>query len=523
MKKVLIVDDEFLVRLGLKTTIDWEAHGYRIAGEASNGKEALDLFEKLDPDILLTDIKMPVMDGFKLIEEVRKKKKNLKIVILSHYDDFTFAQKAVKYGAVQYILKSEMNEANLLELLQSLANEEKNEETETVRAKIDREDYLKEQLIGKPANAELLSCTFTAPPKNLFEEANHVILYGSCETAMLAENSGDMLAKTVRTILENAFKRSGTVFSTSKDQFNFTSILLVNDAPKAEVQAHVVESMKQLIRNIKQYFDIVVKIGISNPGMPEQFGNMIYQAGLARIRCFFTENSIAVYEEADNDEEKTVRVSHSRLSSYINEDNRTKLRAYLSEIFAELKKTGSYPVFRNALIDLLSIGKSICETYKLDQVPSLTQAKFSYDNFSVLPFISHAETYIQELYDTIADAKTNNEQIFSLAVRNSIAYVKSNYASNISLTDAAEAAEVSSSYLSLIFKQETGVNFSSYLTEYRIEQAKKMLSSTSKKIYEIADEVGFSSPYYFSKVFKEITGLTCKEYKDKYGKTIEDA
>jgi len=80
----------------------------------------------------------------------------------------------------------------------------------------------------------------------------------------------------------------------------------------------------------------------------------------------------------------------------------------------------------------------------------------------------------------------------------------------------AEAVLVSSSYLSLIFKQETGVNFSNYLSNYRIEQAKKMLISSNKKIYEIANDVGFSSPYYFSKVFKEVNGLTCKEYKDKF-------
>ena len=102
MQKVLVVDDEFLVRLGLKTTIDWEAHGYKIVGEASNGKEALEIFDREDPDILLTDIKMPVMDGFKLIEEVRKRKKRIRIVILSHYDDFAFAQKALKFGATQY-------------------------------------------------------------------------------------------------------------------------------------------------------------------------------------------------------------------------------------------------------------------------------------------------------------------------------------------------------------------------------------------------------------------------------------
>ena len=143
MKKVLIVDDEFLARLGLKTLIDWEEFGYKIVGEAANGKEALEILDRTDPDILLTDIKMPVMDGLTLIEEVRKRKKNIQIVVLSNHDDFSYAQKAIKFGVTLYILKSELNEANISNLLKNLSdvsyeNTEKNADNKT-----QRENYLK--------------------------------------------------------------------------------------------------------------------------------------------------------------------------------------------------------------------------------------------------------------------------------------------------------------------------------------------------------------------------------------------
>ena len=136
--------------------------------------------------------------------------------------------------------------------------------------------------------------------------------------------------------------------------------------------------------------------------------------------------------------------------------------------------------------------------------------KFSYENIFCLPFINSAEEYILVLYETIYDARLSRIASYSPAVRNTIAYIKNNYSKNISLSEAAQMSDLSESYLSLLFKQEVGVNFSTYLTEYRLEIAKKMLKTTNKKIYEISDEIGFSSPYYFSKVFKKAQVLLVK-------------
>lgn len=520
MKKILVVDDEFLVRLGLKTIIEWEAYGYKIVGDVTNGKEALEIFDKIDPDILLTDIKMPVMDGFKLIEEVRKKKKNIQIVILSHYDDFSFAQKAVEFGADHYILKSEMNEKNLVYLLKSLSNKGRESGGNDIDLKIGRENYLKDQLFGKPADDDFVPFTLTSPPTNLFENINHFIIRGFCETSMLPENSGDMLSKTVRTIVEKLFSKPAFVSYFYKQQLYFSSIIPLKEGTTQKPINEIVDYMKQLIRNIKQYFDVAVQIGISGFGKPAHFTYMIGEAEAARKNCFFTSNSICIYSSEVQPKTEDVLISHTGLSAYIDQDDREGLTKYISEIFGELRRIKNYSVLINAIIDLLSMGKSICEAQKIDKLPSLSPAKFSYENFRVMPFINDVEKYIKTLYEAIANAKTSNSANFSLPIRSTISYIKRNYANNITLTDVARESEVSSSYLSLIFKQEMGVNFSNYLSEYRIEIAKKLLISTNKKIYEIADEVGFSSPYYFSKVFKEYTGLTCKEYKEKYAKAM---
>lgn len=518
MKKVLIVDDEFLVRLGLKTTIDWESHGYVIAGEASNGKEALELFDKINPDILLTDIKMPIMDGFQLIEEIRKKKKNTQVVILSHYDEFSYAQKALRMGALQYILKSEMNEANLIDLLHNLQSDSKEEVRASSQKQNSCEEYLMEQLFGKAADDDLTPSTLTLPKKDLFPEAFHVILKGFCDTSMLTEDSGAMLSDTVKSLLDSTFDGAITSSSYYKKQFYFTTILQPQSHNSGR-EAWTSDRARQLIRNIRQYFDVVVQIGISRGGMPERFPEMLHEAEKARKSCFFTSDGIGIYGEFATGGKDQVKVSHTKLSVAIEENKHDALMGYIREVFENIRLQTDYAIFKSAFIDFLAIAKSICEVYHLGQAPSLPETKFSYDTVNAIPFIETAQKYVEDLYLAIADAKETHEPSYSSAVRACIGYIKKHYNENISLTDAATASDISSSYLSLIFKQETGVNFSNYLTEFRVEQAKKMLAGTNRKIYEIAEDVGFSSPYYFSKVFKEVTGLTCKEYKDKYSKS----
>ncbi len=521
MKKVLIVDDEFLARLGLKTLIDWEEFGYKIVGEAANGKEALEILDRTDPDILLTDIKMPVMDGLTLIEEVRKRKKNIQIVVLSNHDDFSYAQKAIKFGVTLYILKSELNEANISNLLKNLSdvsyeNTEKNADNKT-----QRENYLKSQLLGKPVDDEFLPSTLSAPPKNLFTDADYFIIRGFCDTSMISENSNDMLVRTIRSIIGKAFSQHDLISFFYKNQFYFTVIAdAVSD--KQDPVENVKDIMQQLVRNVKQYFDVSVQIGISNIGKPDRFPQMLREAEISRKCCFFTLDSICFYNPDLLQKGSHISISQSKVFSFIEDEKKEEMKEYVSEIFTKLKMMKDYSIYKNAMVDLLAIAKSACEHYELGELPSLPPTKFSYENIFCLPFINSAEEYILVLYETIYDARLSRIASYSPAVRNTIAYIKNNYSKNISLSEAAQMSDLSESYLSLLFKQEVGVNFSTYLTEYRLEIAKKMLKTTNKKIYEISDEIGFSSPYYFSKVFKESTGVTCKEYREKHAHIIEN-
>jgi two-component system response regulator YesN len=196
-------------------------------------------------------------------------------------------------------------------------------------------------------------------------------------------------------------------------------------------------------------------------------------------------------------------------------NQKDKILEYIQNIFRELRKYKSYAQVHDAFIDFLSIGKLLREKYQFKEQASLSESKFNYAVFHDLKFIGDVEFYIYGIFLALLAGKQGGEIMYSYSVKKCLSFIQQNYAKNISLSDAAKNTELSHNYLSFIFKQETGINFNTYLSQFRVEQAKKLLASSNLRIYQVAEEVGFSNPYYFSKVFKEFTGLSCKQYRDQ--------
>ncbi|HBR29267.1 MAG TPA: DNA-binding response regulator, partial [Firmicutes bacterium] len=140
MLKVMIVDDEAIVRIGLKSMIDWESHGFQLVGEANDGQRALDLFQKNKPDLVITDLKMPVMDGLQLMRHLNELDARCRVIVLSSYDEFSLVKEAMKLGAADYLLKLEMEPDQLVEVLSGFKSEILQErEEKTQQAQIDEE------------------------------------------------------------------------------------------------------------------------------------------------------------------------------------------------------------------------------------------------------------------------------------------------------------------------------------------------------------------------------------------------
>lgn len=516
MKRVLIVDDEYLVRLGLKTTIDWEAHGYRIVGEAANGKEALELFDQVNPDILMTDIKMAVMDGLELISGIKELGRRVQVVILSNYDDFSYARKAMALGASRYLLKSEISETALIEMLHSLRLEERDDGGLSDDPEPTWRKYLQEQLFGFSADANIDPALLSPPPTGLFPNPPYLAIKCGCLSPTF-EDAPDMPLKTLQSIVASSFDFEDVTCCTAvfKSSLYLTMLCSVKKL-EPHYMERVEEHCRMMIRNIRNYLDFEVRLGVSVLGDSTDFPSMLAQAEEARKDSFFTQNSITIFEERSVVPDLTgTRVSHSKVKRLVGAKNRAHLTEYINLVFSRLETQRYYPAAKSAFVDFLSVAKSICEEQNLDLSTGLNQVKFDYDNLSRIPSLEHAKLYLLDIYSTIFEAIQSNNSSYSYTIRKCMEYIGENYALNISQEDVAKAVEISSSYLSMIFKQETGINFVAYLNEFRIEKAKELLKGTNLKIYEIAEKVGFASPYYFSRVFKDLTGCSCKEYRDQ--------
>ena len=521
MKRILIVDDEYLVRLGLKTIIDWSEHGYVIAGEASNGREALELFDHTGADVILTDIKMPVMDGLEFTRAVRKRNKKVKIIILSHYDEFAYAQEAINLGAFRYILKSELTRTNLLNVLKSLfysANEESADSGETAGTEditVQREHYIENCLFPFLPDAKAAGACPPLPEEASGQKGAYVVLCATCRLTTLLHDARKMFPKTVKVLFADAFSGSASLAGYRNGRFELVAVLpfVQNGRPPENKLA---EPCTRIVKNVRQYYDVNLFIGLSSVGAADDVGRLFIEAKTSLDLCFFSEkNLVGVYApDTPRSGGAPPQISYEKLTAFIETNQKDGMVEYLRHIFCTLRELKNYTMVRNAFIDFLSIGKAVCEKYRLNDRTVLNESKFKYDAFYDLLFIGDVELYIYNLFLDMLSGKQSGGITYSYIVKKSIAFIQQNYTKNITLSDAAENAEVSHSYLSFIFKQETGINFNTWLSRYRVEEAKKLLGETNLRIYQVAEKVGFSNPYYFSKVFKEFAGISCKEFRN---------
>lgn len=511
MKRVLIVDDEFLVRMGLKMTLDWNSYGYEIAAEASSAEEALEIMEHETIDILMTDIKMQGMNGLDLIERVKEKYPEIQSVIFTNHDDFAFARRAMELGAEKYILKSEISPNSLLFSLANLTEKKVSAYQKDMSVRKLEEKYLDEQLLKLNLYGnQKLGYSFV---EKMFEKVSYIIITGYCSINSLPAGSVGMLTETVTNLIAKFFMQSTSRFVILNDRLCFG--VIYHDESGIYPRELMEDRCLSIIKNTVQYFNSDICLGISLPGNRERFSQMFSEAERARMEGFFCYGSVWIYDQTMmlSPKEK-IKIRARQINELMEQEEQEPLTDYLEIVFEKLRVARDYQMVTECFIDLLSISKSLIENYNTKDIPGLSPLKFQYHNLHVIGHIDHVQMYVMDVYAAIWDFLHNRKSPYSGMIRECIKYIEEKYQQNITLDNAAAAVNISSSYLSFIFKQETGINFSTYLTNYRIEMSKKLILKSNLKVYEIAEQVGFGSPYYFSKVFKEIAGMTCKEFKN---------
>ncbi|MGO4540670.1 response regulator [Paenibacillus sp. 2TAB19] len=535
MLKLMIVDDELLMRIGIRSMIDWEAQGFRIAAEAENGKEALELAHTVRPDLIITDIKMPVMDGLQLIRETSKTVADCKYVILSNFDEFRYVKEALQLGAIDYLIKSEITAEALAELLAGIRR--------------------KWELGGSTKPNMLLTSHISQSLSHLKESLYKDLISGlldESEAAAKAEQLQSRLQSEELTVIKLRIDRFASIRQkyVEKDEkllrFSILNILeeiipgkwrkelvvessseylLIANTPGdgiTNARSDIAKLCGAIQRTMKDFMNMSITIGVSSVVPGFRYMKAAYrEADYALLRSFFAGYGHILFfeDKVDCPNEEITALAPSEA----NESKDLALRRVLDSN-NEAKLSEFLVVFRGELAAKRANERMIREAYV--GLAEMVGAHMSYlarprlQIADKLPYeaVLSAETW-DDVHRIVLDYAT-----LCLAVDNSSTEQRSYadmavemmhryYAEDISLQSVAGQINVNPSYLSRIFKQEKGENFISCLTRIRIDRAKSFLESRKFKVYEVADKVGYHNYTYFSKIFKKVVGVNPEDYR----------
>lgn len=524
MYKVLIVDDEVLVRVGLKTTIDWESIGFTIVSEAANGEQGYENYLKYMPDVIITDVKMPKQDGLWLVDRIREQNHEAKILVLTCYDEFSYARKALKAGADDYILKSEVEDDELIKLMEGIKG--KLDDMNRVRTQKDGGSTDPEELkrtvildlinngfrIGDEMRNTLSDINFPARDSSYVFFGLSIVYNGEQQADTQQVNHA------VLNILYDQFGQNAISFLEWQQFGNYFFFL---SSPNLKISD--IRNIFQFAGNASgQYFNIslnAISSGIFR--QPEQ-SDKVYGDFYENSQVLFYANpnnhlipgmDFVKFTEPDVFELKK-NYNRSFMEAVGHEDL-DRMRKLLQEMKQYFERENVLPMivkifFSNLTGDFFSSygsylsDREVFEPYKTYHY-RINQSGHLED---ILRLVTE---FSRQLIRKMQDVRANHS---GLMINRALNYIRYHYAEKISLDDVAKEINMSKHYLCNAFKKETGENMSLYINKLRIEKAKQLLLESDAKIKEIYEQVGYTDQQYFSKVFKKITGKTVIEYKE---------
>ena len=531
MLKVFLVEDEFVVREGIKNNIDWKSHGYEFCGEASDGELAFPMIQKLKPDIVITDIRMPFMDGLVLSKLIKKELPWIEIIILSGYSEFEYAKEGIKIGIAQYLLKP-INGEDLIKEVDSLAVkiEEKHKEREI------KEKYMRE-----------MKENFLKERKDLFQ----YLVTGSKSPAELLEISGrldiDLSAIWYSIVLlkVQSMKHARDEYSNSIieieqkiEMLDSKKDLLIFDRNlegkaflfKADSKEDMIDFQEKYLYQIKEILDDYENIryfgGIGEPvnrlrELPFSFES----ASHAFAHRYLVKDSLilnykeikqGIYQEEikfDIGSMDIKQIDRSKIREFLKFGVKEETIYFVEEFFKDL---GNNAMKSNMLRQYIIMDSYFCIA---EFVEGLSFAKEEIDppdsNSGVLQSEENAMDYLIRIVHKALELREKAaSNRYGDVVDEVIRYIEDNYADEeLSLNVLASHINFSPNHLSMVFSQQAGQTFTRYLTNYRMNKAKELLRCTSKRSSVISMEVGYKDPHYFSYLFKKTQGMTPTQYR----------
>ncbi|MFC5471539.1 response regulator [Cohnella suwonensis] len=530
MFRLLIVDDEERARTGIRTLIDWAAHRIEIVGEARDGAEALEIMKLNRVDILLTDIRMPVMDGLELIERVAEVYPNTKNVIMSGYDEFAYAQKAMTAGASRYLLKPSRRQEILdlvVQLTEEIADERREEERLEELKSGFRESFpfLKENALSRLALTERPPYDRLLANLKLNDISFPFTFFGALVVQIddfhrVQQSYGSVDIELFKYALKNIAEETFAPLCRCAAFEHHDDLFLLLNAEEWLDAKTLVPYAEAIQRNSERYLKFTVSVGIGSFDRSiRHLRASCREAEKALNARFYGGNGkIADYLEAAEEEDFT----HS---SYPLADEKAVLQAIAKGEQAAIRD--SLQAFLSALQPESSLKESVINSifalyfalYRdcIEKNVNVHEVFGSgLDEITRMLARSGLEHIMASLTDTalkIAEhlnARKNGNRLFESV----LAYVREHFRKDISRESVAREVYVTPGYISYLFKQQMQTSFIDYLHRIRIEHASRLLKDHSLRISDIAHESGYQDEKYFFQVFKKHTGMTPNQYRN---------
>ncbi|RUS46105.1 response regulator [Cohnella sp. AR92] len=509
--RVMIVDDEAILRTGIVHLCNWSEYGIEIVAQAANGEEALQYMESARPHVVVTDIVMPVMDGVEFTKEMRKRYPEVKIVVLSSYSEYEYVREVFKFGVTDYLLKPKVSAPELIELIRTLGGE----------GGPDRQDRGKQE-----ADPSLLLAEWLGGGKEKGDEKEYVRrlspFFRSSHYRIVKASTGPALSRSKQTQSQLEQQLLGLA-KKHMNGFDYACafpeneiLLLLNYHPDEVVRAITVlrqftqeakEALGSIVFVLSGAFEPLEQIAATNDRLTQCLGKLFY---FPKQHCV-TETKIRL-------ESEPIPFDHAQFTASLRVVALDKAFAQLKALFVRMQSLQAYDEYslKRFSQNIVYTALSNLEHLKLP-ITETSQARLKlFKTIDLALDLAELEEILTQFFAELeSEAFRSQDQQQSFLLNKIYEYVNENYSNDISLADLAEQLHMNYSYLSTYFKQRTNENLTAYINRVRIEKAKELLPVSNLTISQISRLTGFSEHNYFSKVFKKMTGMTPVEFRNQ--------
>lgn len=534
MYNVMIVDDEPVIKQGLLFFVDWEALGCKVVCDAQNGIDAKQKLASHSIDIVVTDIKMPGMGGLELSEYIHENYPAVKIIILTAFADFSYAQTAIKYNVVDFVIKTNPTEKipDAINKAKALIRQEKEieeklklmEEKANIRLSEICEKFFKDVFNGIIADDTLIHNKLRELEIRI--ENYFVVLFDihsiSNESSIISPEDYNRFLQSVSNLLSMAFKNYPH-YTVAVDRTLLVAIISFKNHNVPVCTQTLLMTCNEILSMADSFMRFTISIGISQMQQSVSALPAAYQEAKDALKGgFYNDNHVSVFMPHTVPVPSTAGQPHyfaEKIVSSLQLENPSEAIKSLESLIEEYK-SNKEPIenVKVACMLIASYCFRLLAGYKLF-APELADSEPEvYKQIQSGRNIQNLFMVLKHLIGNIAQVVAADDKKYSYLIKETQKFIRENYCTNISLQTIADHIHVNSSYLSRLYKKETGESIVDAINKYRIDHAKKLLKDPSNKVFEVACAVGIEDPAYFTHVFTKYAGMSPKEFKLKQAK-----